>query len=128
MAIMDNELNTSDSLLTKVPFDTDAQAPEAPAPARREMPGGKPWSARHDVNLRLSVPVFGNRYYLTLVAGREKRSQQRLAFERRKHPLKTTGNILFMLAVGTLLGVGAIALILFTALAILQWHGALAAL
>lgn len=97
--------------------------------SRREGPGGKPWSSSgHAVNLRLSLPGFGGRYYLTLVAGREKRSAQRLAFERKKHPLKTTGNILFTLALGMLLGAGAIALILLTAVAILERNGALAAL
>lgn len=123
---MDTERDETETL---TPSAAEAQVPavEGQALAHRQDPGGKPWSNNHAVNLRLSVPFFGGRYYLTVVGGRERRSRQRLAFERKKHPLRTTGNILFLLAFGTLLGLGAMAMILLTALAILERNGALAA-
>ncbi len=76
---------------------TTPDGPAHPAHARE-------WSSAHPVNLRLSLPHFFGRYYLTVVAGRERRSVARLAEERRKHPLATAGNLLFLAASGTLAG------------------------
>ena len=64
----------------------------APGIARRSAPGGESWN-RHPVNLRLSIPLPFGRYYVTLVAGKERRGAERLASERRKHPLLTFGNL-----------------------------------
>lgn len=55
---------------------------------------------RHPVNIRLSFPLVRSRYFITLVAGPERRSPERLARERRAFPLLTAGNILFLLGVG----------------------------
>ncbi len=63
----------------------------APGIAQRIAPGGESWD-RHPVNLRLSIPLPFGRYYVTLVAGKERRGAERLASERRKHPLLTFGN------------------------------------
>lgn len=35
----------------------------------------------HSIDLRTSIPLFGGRYYLTVLAGRERRSLDRLARE-----------------------------------------------
>ena len=70
-----------------------------------ELSRAREWSSDHPVNLRLSIPFIGGRYYLTVVAGRERRSAARRAAERKKHPLATLGNLTFMALVGTLLGV-----------------------
>ena len=32
------------------------------------------WTSRHTINIRLSIPFFFGRYYLTVVAGKERRS------------------------------------------------------
>lgn len=123
---MDTERDQTETL-TPPPAGENPPPAEEHAVVHRNEPGGKPWTNNHAVNVRLSLPFFGGRYYLTVVGGKERRSRQRLAFERKKHPLRTTGNILFLLAVGTLLGLGAIAMILLTALAVLERNGALAA-
>ncbi len=70
----------------------------------RQAPGGEPWGNDHPVNIRLSIPLLFGRYYVTLVAGKERRSGERLASERKKHPLMKLGNIVVMAACGTICG------------------------
>jgi hypothetical protein len=55
---------------------------------------------RHPINIRLTVPGFKTRYFLTVVGGPERRSWERIRRERHLHPLRTLGNILFMLGIG----------------------------
>lgn len=55
---------------------------------------------RHPINLRLSFPLLGARYFITVVGGVEKRSTERRLRERRMFPLRTAGNILFLLGIG----------------------------
>jgi hypothetical protein len=55
---------------------------------------------RHPVNIRLSFPIIGGRYFVTVVGGPERRSGERRLRERTMFPLRTTGNILFLLGVG----------------------------
>lgn len=55
---------------------------------------------RHPVNIRLTFPFFGVRHFVTIVAGIEKRDLDRVRRERVTHPLRTAGNVLFMLGVG----------------------------
>ena len=54
------------------------------------------------VNIRLSIPFFGGGFYLSLVAGRERRNAARLGLERTVNPLRTVGNMLFV--IGTAFG------------------------
>ena len=49
--------------------------------------------ARHPINLRLTL--FGLAY-LVILGGREQRSRVRRAAERKRHPLRTPGNIALM--------------------------------
>jgi hypothetical protein len=64
----------------------------------------RPWISDHPVNIRVSIPLIFGRYYLTIVAGKERRSDQRRAAEKSKHPLNTTGNVIFLSAVGIIVG------------------------
>jgi len=50
------------------------------------------------VNIRLTIPFLGGRYYFTLMSGKERRSKERLALERQANPLRTKRNIMFMVA------------------------------
>jgi hypothetical protein len=50
--------------------------------------------AQHTIDLRISFPFFWRRLYIVLLAGRERRSPERRAFERARHPLATMGNAL----------------------------------
>lgn len=54
-------------------------------------------TTRHPVDLRLTLPLPGRPVFLSLVAGREKRSVNRRAVERKQHPLHTLGNAVFMI-------------------------------
>ncbi len=75
-----------------------------PGIADRNTSGAVPWESDHPINLRLSIPLFSKRYYGTFVAGEERRSPERLKAERQKHPLKTTGNLIFLCVLGTTIG------------------------
>ncbi|MCW8916855.1 MAG: hypothetical protein OQK24_13515 [Magnetovibrio sp.] len=72
----------------------------------------KPWT-NHPINIRLSLPFLGTRFYCTIVAGRERRPQERRQHERQNHPLITFGNTLFALGLTTMFMF--IALVIFVA-------------
>jgi hypothetical protein len=57
------------------------------------------WS-QHPLNLRFTLPLPFRRWYVTLVAGPEKRCTERLVAEREKHPLDTLPNLMFLLSIG----------------------------
>jgi hypothetical protein len=54
-------------------------------------------SARPPVNIRVSVPLPGWRFYLAVMAGKERRNAARRRADRQRHPLHTVGNFLFIL-------------------------------
>jgi hypothetical protein len=55
-----------------------------------------PFSARRQpVDVRISVPLFRRRYFMTILAGPELRSAERLKADRAKHAIATTANICF---------------------------------
>ena len=55
------------------------------------------------VDIRLSLPFLSDRYFMTAVAGRERRPGLRRNAERDLHPLGTIGNTLFTGAITTLI-------------------------
>jgi len=63
---------------------------------------------RHPVNIRLSMPWVGGRFFLTLVGGSERRAPRRRTAERQHHPLKTAGNLFFAVGLGTVFYMGAV--------------------
>ena len=94
--------------------------PSAPV---RKIPGGEPWGNNHPVNIRLSFPLIFGRYYVTVVAGKERRSGERLASEGAKHPLMKLGNLIVMAAFGTICGLAALSLIQLTLAQFLRHSG-----
>lgn len=52
---------------------------------------------RHPLDVRVSSPIPGLRFYLVLLGGRERRAKQRLQSERGVYPLWTPGNIMFFI-------------------------------
>ncbi len=76
----------------------------------RKAPGGEPWDNDHPVNIRLSIPLLVGRYYVAIVAGKERRSGERMASERKKHPLMKLGNLAVMAACGTICGLAALSM------------------
>ncbi len=82
----------------------DEGVTEATKAGALEAPRAERWGNHHPVNIRLSIPLFARRYYLTVIAGKELRSTERLAEERQKHPLATTANMIFLFTMGFILG------------------------
>ena len=68
-----------------------------------------PASRRPPINIRLTVPFLRRRYFMTFLAGRERRSAERLKQDRAKHALWTFANVcsfvfLLLLATPTVIG------------------------
>ena len=57
----------------------------------------------HWIDLRTSLPLFGKRIYLVLLAGSERRSRQRRQLDRKSHPLAMAGNLVAMMLFGLML-------------------------
>ncbi len=95
----------------------------APGTAQRSAPGGESWGNDHPVNLRFSIPLPFGRYYVTLVAGKERRGAERLASERRKHPLLTFGNVAVFFGLGCVCGLALLALFQFASAYVLTQLG-----
>ena len=70
----------------------------------RVVPISRRWSGPHAVNIRLTIHLLTQSYYLTILAGPERRSSQRLHREREKHPLATKANVAALFAMGVVLG------------------------
>lgn len=65
---------------------------------------------KHPVDIRLSVPVLFQRFYLVILAGPERRSRQRLQMESRKYPVWTTTNTMAIAVVFGLILLSALGL------------------
>ncbi len=91
-----------------------------PGIANRKTLGGTPWESDHPINLRLSIPLLFKRYYVTIVAGEDRRSPERLAAERQKHPIKTTANVILLFATGAVLGLAVLGAIQLLAIHLMQ--------
>lgn len=89
-----------------------------------EPVAAKEWG-RHPINIRLSLPLGFGRYYVTVVAGRERRSRERIASERDRHPLVSLGNLSVFFSFGVICGLAALALIQFGAAYLLLRSGAM---
>ena len=92
---------TEDSL--HMPDDAGAVAalPEAmTSEPNRQNPGQDliraSWTGAHPVDIRLSIPLPFRRFYITVVAGTERRDRERLEAERVRRPLCKLGNIVFL--------------------------------
>ena len=59
-------------------------------------------SARHGIDIRVSLPLPGGRRSLVLLMGKERRSRERRRFERLRQPLLTAMNVLTMATFGAL--------------------------
>ena len=71
-------------------------SPQADAPGADASE--RAWGG-HPVNIRITIPLLFRNYYMTLLIGPERRSPERRAIERQKHPLLTFGNgIIYLLA------------------------------
>lgn len=71
--------------------------------------GARSWGS-HPVDIRYSTPIPFLRFYLVLLAGRERRSRQRLRSQKNMYPLWTPGNIIAIAIFGAMVATSAIAL------------------
>lgn len=90
------------ALLARLPPDFVASLSADQRRALRTALPGQPWR-RHPVDLRFTLPLFGRGLYLTLVAGSERRNVVRRRDDRLRHPLHTSGNLAFLVALASLL-------------------------
>ena len=89
-------------------------------PAAQPTAQSREWAGQHPINLRVTLPLPFRRWYVTLVAGPERRSEERLKQERERHPLDTLPNLMFLLSIGI---VSTTALLLITAIVLIQGFG-----
>ncbi len=106
-----------------------AEEPEAfsgnpPAPSSRR-PSGEPWGNDHPVDIRLSVPFLFARCYVTIVAGKERRSRKRQASERQIHPILKRGNLIFAVGCGLVCGLAMLSIFQLATAHVLQRLGVL---
>ena len=91
--------NALETLLERLPPEVMDSLSDAERLALWQAANPITWR-RHPINIRMTVPGLKNRYFLTVVGGVERRSGERIHRERRVHPIRTLGNILFLLGVG----------------------------
>lgn len=96
----------------------DASGADATTQAERDA-----WLADHTINVRLTIPLPFARCYLTILGGKERRTPDRRASERRKNPLVTKGNIIFLGVLGLITGLALLTLIQFAARFVLERAG-----
>ena len=97
----------NDSLLAALPEGITDNLTEEQRNALAKTLGKRAWGS-HPLNIRLSFPFIGNRYYLAMVGGKERRSPKRVEEERKRHPVSTAANLLFGMGVTTILVFAAI--------------------
>ena len=74
--------------------------PAAPQTGASGAGASQPRWGSHPVNIRFTVPLLFRSYYITVLIGPERRSKERRAIERQKHPLLTLGNVAVYLVSG----------------------------
>jgi hypothetical protein len=89
-------------LIDDMPSDIRDSFSEAQREALNEAMSTRTWR-RQSVDIRLSLPLFSRRYFMTVVAGREQRPGVRRKAERVFHPLGTIGNTLFIGVITTVI-------------------------
>lgn len=87
-----------DSLIHCLPADIRDSLSERQLKAFYDAAARIQWG-EHPVNLRLSIPLIFRRFYMVLIAGPERRSRERLARERQRHPIWRPGNVAFLAGV-----------------------------
>ena len=109
-------------------MNTQSQALEEGSEADENMTSGyqtnaTAWAGGHPINIRFSVPFFGRRFYLAVLAGQERRPAERLKADRTKHPLATRANVIFLSLCGVVAGLAVIAIFQMLSVSLLQEIG-----
>jgi len=86
-----------DWLLSRLPGDVrDRLSPEMQTMIALAA-ADRPWKT-HPVDIRFTIPLPFGSFYVTVVAGRERRSTARRAVEGQSRKLVRFGNVMFVLA------------------------------
>lgn len=101
------EENPGSSLLAQLPADVVASFTPEQRAALWDLSHAPSWH-RYPVNLRIGIPWFGRRFFITVVAGPDRRNPERAARERILNPLMTLPNVLFMISAGAFVAAAAI--------------------
>ena len=94
------------------------------APIKHQY-AGREWTSDHPLNIRISLPLGFGRYYITIVAGKERRARARLAMDKREHPLDRTGNVIFLFLIGIIATAGSMTVGYMLLSHLLGWSGRL---
>jgi len=86
-----------DWLLSRLPADVRSRLSPEIQTMLAVAAADRPWRT-HPVDIRISVPLPFGSFYLTLVAGRERRSPVRRAVDAQGRRLVRFGNVMFVLA------------------------------
>lgn len=100
-------------------------APRSRADEDKHQYAGRHWTSEHPLNIRMSIPLIFGRYYITVVAGKERRARARLALDKRQHPLDTPGNVVFLFFIGLIATAGSITLAYMLLAHLMGWSGRL---
>ncbi|MBW4630456.1 MAG: hypothetical protein KME30_00715 [Iphinoe sp. HA4291-MV1] len=84
-----------DQLFAKIPSEITDTFTKEQLEAIKKVFGSRNWT-RHPLDLRVSLPIPRQRFYLVLLAGPERRSKQRLQSEKSVYRFRTPGNIVFL--------------------------------
>jgi hypothetical protein len=114
---MADEPIAGDSFFDRLPLPVSRglTAEQRAAIADAVVAGGK---NSPPVNIRLGIPLPFGRWFVSVLAGRERRSRERIVRDRTAQPLKTLGNAAFVFA-------GMMILYLVAALAVLLYTSAI---
>jgi hypothetical protein len=86
---------------------------------------GREWTSEHPLNIRVSIPLLFGRYYISVVAGKERRARARLALDKRQHPLDTPGNVIFLFFIGVIAAAGSVTVGYMLLAHLMGWSGRL---
>lgn len=109
----------SETLLARLPDDVWQSFSPAQRAALWEASHTPTWR-RYPVNMRMAFGLLGNRYFLTIVGGVDRRHAERRQRERRMHPVGTFGNLIFLTAAAAVFYICALFL-LFLASALVEF-------
>jgi hypothetical protein len=98
----DQRLPLIEDVMSRIPSEVIAALNgEQLGKLRAAIAETRPWR-EHSINIRLSLPLFSRRLFITLVGGIDQRNAERRAADRVAHPLGTPTNLTFLslLAIG----------------------------
>ncbi|WP_052716011.1 hypothetical protein [Magnetospira sp. QH-2] len=97
----ETETQDFDLLITRLPAQVVDSLDDDQKTAIHQVVTESTWRT-HPIDIRYSLPFFGRRYYLTVVAGEEKRTPQRRQVHEDAPSRLSLGNLLFVMGVGSL--------------------------